>query len=73
MQNKIGYNNMTENKSIPGFYTQEDVANILKCSEQKVRALIKKGKLVSHRFETSIRISTDNLLKYIDSTEDKGR
>lgn len=45
----------------------EDVARILKCSNKTVRRLIERGDLPAHRFGRLLRVSPDDLRRYIAS------
>ena len=50
---------------LPAMLTCEDVAGQLQMSERHVRRLIAAGALPVHRFGTAVRVSSDDLARYL--------
>ena len=50
---------------LPAMLTCEDVAGQLQMSERHARRLVAAGALPVHRFGTAVRISSDDLARYL--------
>jgi excisionase family DNA binding protein len=53
---------------LPSLLTCAEVAGQLQLSERHVRRLIAAGALPVHRFGTAVRVSSDDLARYIASS-----
>lgn len=51
------------------FYTIEETAELLSCSWRTVKRRIEEGKLKASKIGQQYRITKENLIAYIDSTQ----